>query len=89
METEGNIFFTFINIIRKFGWLKFQLINFLFFIFYLFDSFQGDTVYMYGSMNENFIQDMVERTRMDKNSSFYDIGSGIGQVQIMKPNYFI
>jgi 16S rRNA A1518/A1519 N6-dimethyltransferase RsmA/KsgA/DIM1 with predicted DNA glycosylase/AP lyase activity len=44
---------------------------------------------MYGSMNENFIQDMVERTRMDKNSSFYDIGSGIGQVQIMKPNYFI
>lgn len=43
---------------------------------------EGDTTFQYGGMNENFVQEMVERSCMGKDSSFYDVGSGIGQVVI-------
>ena len=36
---------------------------------------------MYGGVNENFVQLIIEYSRMNQYSKFADIGSGIGQVQ--------
>jgi hypothetical protein len=35
---------------------------------------EGNTTFQYGGMNENFVQELVERSCMGKDSSFYDIG---------------
>ncbi len=35
---------------------------------------------MYGGVTESLMEDVIERTRMTKKSTFVDIGSGIGQV---------
>ena len=43
---------------------------------------EGDTIYQYGGMNENFIQEMCERLCIGKQDTFVDVGSGIGQVAL-------
>lgn len=35
---------------------------------------------MFGSINENVVEDLIQRTALNKYDTFQDIGSGIGQV---------
>ena len=39
---------------------------------------QGDT--MYGTMSDAFVERFIQRTRLGKDDSFFDAGSGVGQV---------
>ena len=43
---------------------------------------EGDQIFQYGGMYENFVQEMSERLGINKNDIFVDVGSGIGQVAI-------
>ena len=48
----------------------------------VFDEKDSSIRFQYGGMNENFIQEMCERSCMGKDDVFVDIGSGIGQIVI-------
>ena len=42
---------------------------------------KGKIMAIYGGVKENFVQLLIEYSRMNQYSKFTDIGSGIGQVQ--------
>lgn len=35
---------------------------------------------MYGGIKENLVEEVIQRGRLHKDSTFVDVGSGIGQV---------